>query len=262
MVRKEAFKLVLKSVLQSGAYILLFYYWMRLLKHKGKKDFIFMGLMSLFISLGAFNRQCYNFLLSVPFPTHVSDLERRKEVVEEFVFSSNRPAVLTEEIKKLSKELFFEEKIEMDYVTSLTKTRITFTAWKGRLYLSSGNYAELFGVKNLNARAQPKISELNVYNTRERDIIFGLFKFYDFLIDKYKRENGIAERESLKKEQFRKLLEKGKVKDEVLRNLDGLGDQAALELKRTAQESPTSERHEGAEPKKTTEIKRLFKYLF
>ena len=42
-----------------------------------------------------------------------------------------------------------------------------------------------------NCRFLARVENLNVNNVRERDIVFGLFNFYDVLIDRFRQKNNI-----------------------------------------------------------------------
>lgn len=113
------------------------------------------------------------------------DLEARKDLLEEFVFGSNKSFVLTQEIKKISK-YYIKDKTEHIFITPHSGQKLTFIVTNGRLYLSCVNYAEVFGYNIGNIKA--KIENLNYYNLRDRDIILGLFEVYDILIQKYKEK--------------------------------------------------------------------------
>ncbi len=67
-------------------------------------------------------------------------------------------------------------------MTSLGQ-KITFITTEGRMYLLCDNYAEVFGFTGKNKLR--KINNLDVMNMREKEIVIGLFKLYDALIDKY-----------------------------------------------------------------------------
>ncbi len=117
-------------------------------------------------------------------------LDSRKELLEDFVFGSNKSFVLTQEIKKISK-YYIKEKVEHAYITPNSGQKITFIITDGRLYLSCVNYAEVFGYNIGNIKA--KIENLNYYNLRDRDIILGLIELYDILVQKYKERFNIKD---------------------------------------------------------------------
>jgi hypothetical protein len=110
--------------------------------------------------------------------------------MEEFVFGSNKSYVLTQEIKKISK-YYFKDKIEHIYITPHSGQKVTFIITDGRLYLSCVDYAEVFGYNTGNIKA--KIENLNYYNLRDRDIIFGLLEVYEILVQKYKEKFNIKD---------------------------------------------------------------------
>jgi len=168
-------------MVKSVGYTFLFYIWMRALKQKGRKDFMYLLIINTFISLNSINYKMYSFPVYTKLPLTFEDLENRKELLEELVFSGSKSYVLTEEIKKISK-FYVKEKIEYSYITSLGQ-KITFITTEGRMYLLCDNYAEVFGFTGKNKLR--KINNLDVMNVREKEVVIGLFKFYDVLIDKY-----------------------------------------------------------------------------
>lgn len=176
-------------MLQSVGWTFALFLWMRLLKQKGRKDFKYLLTMNFFISLSFINGYSYYMLLYTKLPLNQIDLNNRKELIEQFVFGSNFSIVLTEEIKKISK-YYIPHKIEHSFVTSLGQ-KVTFIIKQGRLYLSCQNYSEVFGYNSRNIKA--KIDNLDIFNIRERDLIFGLFKLYDNLIDEYKKLHNIPD---------------------------------------------------------------------
>lgn len=182
-MRNTFFRTIFECMLKSVGYTFLFYIWMRAVKQKGKKDFMYLFIVNTFISLNSINYHLYSFPINTKLPLTINDLENRKELIEELVFSGSKSYILTEEIKKISKN-YVKDKIEFSYVTSLGQ-KITFIVVEGRMYLLCDNYAEVFGFTGKNKLR--KINNLDVMNIREKEIIIGLFKLYDVLIDEYVR---------------------------------------------------------------------------
>jgi hypothetical protein len=186
-LRNQFLKLMFDGFLKSTVFTFAIFLWMRLVKHRGKKDLYYLAGVNAFIGFTLFSTNCYFFLMKSRLPLSKTHLDYRKELVEEFVFGCNKSIVLTEEIKKISK-FYLPERIEHSFVTSLGQ-KVTLIVFKGRLYLSCDNYAEVFGYGGKNKLA--KMDLLNVMVVREREIIYGLFKLYDILIDKYMNKNKI-----------------------------------------------------------------------
>jgi hypothetical protein len=186
-LRNQFLKLMFDGFLKSTVFTFGIFLWMRLVKHRGKKDLYYLAGVNAFIGFTLFSTNCYFFLMKSRLPLSKAHLDYRKELVEEFVFGCNKSIVLTEEIKKISK-FYLPERIEHSFVTSLGQ-KVTLIVFKGRLYLSCDNYAEVFGYGGKNKLA--KMDLLNVMVVREREIIYGLFKLYDILIDKYMNKNKI-----------------------------------------------------------------------
>lgn len=65
-----------------------------------------------------------------------------------------------------------------------------------------------------------RIQNLNVNNIRERDIIFGLFNFYDLLIQKYKEQNGIKPEISNETMLIKKILHKQGLTEKDLKSIE------------------------------------------
>lgn len=96
----------------------------------------------------------------------------------------------------------------MQFITPTTGQPITFIANNGRLYLSCVDYAEVFGYSGLgNERKKAKLDALNVSNVRDRDIIFGLFKFYEFLTEEFIKQYGIKEYKPIQRKINEKVVE-------------------------------------------------------
>ena len=110
--------------------------------------------------------------------------------MEELVFASNKSYVLTQEIKKISK-YYIKEKVEHVFITPHSGQKVTFITTEGRIYLSCVNYSEVFGYNIGNVKA--KIDNLNYFNLRDRDVIFGLIELYDLLISKFKEKYNVKE---------------------------------------------------------------------
>jgi len=186
-MRNMFFKSIFESMLKSVGYTFLFYIWMRAVKQKGKKDLVYLFLINSFISLNTINTKMYSFPIVTKLPLNIKDLENRKELIEELVFSGSKSYILTEEIKKIS-NFYVREKIEYSYITSLGQ-KITFIVVEGRMYLLCDNYAEVFGFTGKNKLS--KINNLDVMNLREKEIVIGLFRLYDVMIDRYVKLNNI-----------------------------------------------------------------------
>ena len=180
-IRNNFLKLMFDAFIKSSVFMVAIFFWMRLVKHKGKKDIYYLIFMNGFLGISLFSANCYYLLMKTRLPLTRTNLDYRKELIEDFVFGCNKSIVLTEEIKKISK-FYLPERIEHSFVTSLGQ-KVTFIVFKGRLYLSCDNYAEVFGYSGKNKLA--KMDLLNVMLVREREIIYGLFKLYDNLVDKY-----------------------------------------------------------------------------
>ncbi len=58
-----------------------------------------------------------------------------------------------------------------------------------------------------------KISNLNINNLRERDIIFGLFNLYDLLIEKYKEKYNIKKKIDNETKLLQRLVNKGQLSE-------------------------------------------------
>jgi len=183
-VRNTFYTMAVSSMLKSTGITFIIFLWMRLVKHKGKKDLLYLGLVNAFISLSWWSMSCYYLPSMTRLPMRQSDLNFRKDLIEDFVLGNNKSMVLTEEIKKISK-FYVPKKIEHSFVTSLGQ-KVTLIAYKGRLYVMCDNYAEVFGYSGKNKLA--KMDLLDVNNLREREIIYGLFKFYDVLTEEYKKK--------------------------------------------------------------------------
>jgi hypothetical protein len=181
---------------------------MRLLKQKGRKDLRYLICMNMIFSATTMNSLSYSLLLISGLPITREDLENRKELLEHFVYGSSHTFVLTEEIKKISK-FYLKQKIEHNFITAYGQ-KVTFICEEGRLYLSCDNYSEVFGY-HFNKQLL-KIENLNCYQPREREIIFGLFQFYDKLIQMYIQENNIdIDKKTLKTEVFESILKTKKL---------------------------------------------------
>lgn len=189
-LRNQFLKLMSEAFLKSTIFSFAIFLWMRLVKHKGKKDILYIAGINAFIGFTYFSTNCYYFMMKTRLPLSKTHLDNRKELIEEFIFGCNKSIVLTEEIKKISK-FYLPQKIEHSFVTSLGQ-KVTLIVMKGRLYLSCENYAEVFGYGGKNKLA--KMDLLNVMVVREREIIYGLFKLYDILIDRYMDKNKIDAR--------------------------------------------------------------------
>jgi hypothetical protein len=148
-------------------------------------------------------------------PINFIDLERRKELIEEFVFSDNKSFILTNELKKMSK-FYVPEKIEFKFITPSTGQIIDFILVNGRLYLSCDNYGEVFGYSSAKPRA--KIDNLNASDFRERDVIFGLFKLYDMVLERYIEKYNIKkEVKNYNTEVFEEIVSEKGIDEEMLR---------------------------------------------
>jgi hypothetical protein len=164
----------------------MFYYWIKLLKHKGSGDKMLVLGFTVIFSLASLNSNCYNFFNnSTNFPIDPNDIIKRKELIEELVFGSNRSIVLSNELKTLSKAIDFNEKMEFSFVTPLTANHLEVILYKGKIFINSDDFSKLFGVRSYDKVKNPNISNLNMLNTRERDIIICLIKVYSLLIEKY-----------------------------------------------------------------------------
>jgi hypothetical protein len=188
-LKSEFAKIILIGMTRASVLTFFFFVWMRLIKHKGKKDFFYLFLINGVFTITMFSAGCYEILIRSRLPLNKYDLGLRKELLEDFVLGSNRSMCLTEEIKKISK-FYLPEKIEFSTVTSLGQ-KITFITQKGRLYVSCDNYAEVFGYSAKNKLA--KMKSLNIFVLREREIIYCLFRFYDTMISEYIKKYQILE---------------------------------------------------------------------
>lgn len=185
-MRFESCKILLSSMTQSFLFSIIFYYWIKLLKHKGSGDKMLVLGFTVIFSLASLNSNCYNFFNnSTNFPIDPNDIIKRKELIEELVFGSNRSIVLSNELKTLSKAIDFNEKMEFSFVTPLTANHLEVILYKGKIFINSDDFSKLFGVRSYDKVKNPNISNLNMLNTRERDIIICLIKVYSLLIEKY-----------------------------------------------------------------------------
>jgi len=156
-------------------------------------------------------------LYSTRLPLSTKDLDARKELLEEFVFGSNKSFILTQEIKKISK-FYLKEKIEHVYITPHSGQKVTFIITDGRLYLSCTDYSEVFGYNTGNIKA--KIENLNYYNLRDRDVILGLIELYDLLIKKYKEKFNIKDEvKSINTELLEEIVKNKNLSEKNLENL-------------------------------------------
>ena len=71
----------------------------------------------------------------------------------------------------------------MDYITKNSGQKVTFILTDGRLYISCTDYAEVFGYNQGNLKS--KIENLDFFNLRDREVIYGLLELYEFLIEKF-----------------------------------------------------------------------------
>jgi hypothetical protein len=195
VMRKSFFISIVKSMVYSLGFTVGFYFfWMRLFKQKGTNDWKFLLIWNGFISSILINFHFYFFLIKTPLPTNHTDLERRKELLENFVYGSNMSFIISEEIKKISK-LYMPEEIKFPYVTKFGHA-IQFIVKEGRLYCACESYAEVFG-HNAGKR-QLKLQRLNLANAREREVVFALLKFYDKIINLYMIKYNIPKEEKEK----------------------------------------------------------------
>jgi len=184
-MRFNTFKMLLSGLTQSFLLSIIFYYWMKLLKHKGAGDKLLVFGFGILFSLASLNGKCYNFFNNSNFPLDPVDIIKRKELIEELVFGSNRSIVITNELKFLSKAIDVNEKMEFSFVTPLTASHLEIILYKGKIFINSDDFNKLFGIRNYDKVKNPNISSLNMLNTRERDIIICLLKVYSLLIEKY-----------------------------------------------------------------------------
>lgn len=145
-------------------------------------------------------------------------------MLEMYVYAENNVTALTTEIKKLSK-YYFKEEVDLPYIT-YTGQKINFITKEGRLYLKCENYSEIFGYSRENTAL--KINNLNIYNLRDREVIFGLFKLYDTLIEGYMKKYNInPDEKNLKTEILEEIILKNNLSDkdlEILKNAKVLKD--------------------------------------
>jgi hypothetical protein len=148
-------------------------------------------------------------------PINYKDLVRRKDLIEEFVYADNKSFILTNELKKLSK-YYIQEKIEYKFITPTTGQVVTFILTNGRLYLSCDNYGEVFGYSVDKPRA--KIDNLNASDYRERDVIYGLFKLYDMILEKYiEKFNIVKESKTVNTEAFEQIVSERGLDDDMIK---------------------------------------------
>ena len=187
-MKKSFFKIILKGMAKGIGYTFIFFLCMRLIKHKGKKDLQYLFFINMIFSCQWVEYYMYSYIWETKLPITKSDLDRRKELIEEFVYAGYyKTPILIEEIKKISK-YYVKEKVDYSFVTALGQN-VNLTSLSGRLYLTCDNYYEVFGYNKKNALL--KINNLDIMNVRDREIIFGLFKFYDELINKYIIKNNV-----------------------------------------------------------------------
>ena len=65
-----------------------------------------------------------------------------------------------------------------------------------------------------------KVHKLDAHNVRERDLVFGLFIFYDLLIEKYKEKNNIKKQNDNKTKLLQKMIDKNLVSENEINALE------------------------------------------
>jgi len=208
-MRRSFYKCALSNMIASLLVTLGFYIWMRVLKQKGSRDFRVMMFLNLCICGLMMDSNIHEILIKTKLPLNIPDLKRRKEMLELFVFDSNTTILINEQLKAISKN-YFPEKIEHNYITLTSGQNVSFILNNGRLYISCDNYAQTFGY-NAPKALFSKISQLNLSNVRERDLVFGLFDFYDVLIKRFIREYGIIQGKSFETTVIENLIAKKKL---------------------------------------------------
>jgi hypothetical protein len=189
--RRSFFKMVAKSFFEVGLYTAIFYSWMRMIKHKGSADNLILFLFTAMMALGSINYNSYYLLNTISFPLSPKDITVRQIFVEELVFECNRSTTILEEIKYLSKIMDNDRKYTFDFITPLTSSHLEVIIYKGRLFINSDNFGKLLGIRNIDKVEKPRITNFNIYNSKERDIIFCLLKVYQLLLDEYISKNNI-----------------------------------------------------------------------
>ena len=216
--RKAFLKMIAKSFLEVAVYSALFYSWMRMIKHKGSADNAILIIFTLLLSLGSINSNSYQLLNTMSYPLSPKDLTLRQSFVEELVFDCNRSNVIIEEVKYLSKVMDIEKKFTYDFITPLTSSHLEVILYKGRLFINSDNFSKLLGIRNIDKLDKPRITSLNIFNSKERDILFCLLKVYQMLLDEYIEKNKINMIASVnpQTDAMNKLIEENKITEKQL----------------------------------------------
>lgn len=216
--RKSFFKMVGKCICEVSVYSALFYSWMRMIKHKGSADNAILLFFTVLLSFGSINSNSYKLLNTMSYPLSPKDISLRQNFVEELVFECNRSNLIIEEVKYLSKVIDMERKFTYDFITPLTSSHLEVILYKGRLFINSDNFAKLLGIRNIDKLEKPRITNLNIYNSKERDILFCLLKVYQMLLDEYIEKNSINMIASVnpQTDAMNKLIEENKISEQQL----------------------------------------------
>lgn len=226
-VKITAVKILLKSMIANLFYTFLFFVWMRTLKHKSSKDKMVIFQFAFIASFATMNHYSYSFFVNTPIPLSKNDFEKRLNLIDCFVLQGNKSFILSEEIKHLSKLLDSEQEVKVKIITPTSKAGLELITWKGKLYMNSDNYLNLFGYKNSEAAKRGSIQVLNCYNTYEYEILIALYKLYFELYKMYKKKNGIEnenEELNMKEKYIKELIQSGNIKRSDLQMMEKLNN--------------------------------------
>lgn len=227
-VKSSFLKLVIISTSKSILWGVAFFIWMRLVKHKSKKDIPVTIAITVGMGITYLNHLCHYFSTYTPFPLNSKDIEDRARLVEEFVFRGNRSRVLREEIKMLSLVLKQDDQITYSFITPTTNCKVELICFKGKLYMNCDNFQQLFGIKGYDNINMPNIQELDVNYLREYEIIVGMLKLYYILLERFKQINGIEDDFDTPEDKLvKQYIRENKLNEEQLELIKKINEQGA-----------------------------------
>lgn len=233
-VRRQFSYFVVFNMFQSSIKIGLFYAFMRAVKHKGSKDFYYMLLVSLLLTSNSFESNSHAFLTKITYPLSQKDIQRRKNFVNEFIFTLNRSFVLLEEIRSLSYFIDKDKRFTYTFITPTTGSKIDIMLQNGKKYLSCDNFSILFGSDYYgnNKKNKPKLEFLNIFNSREKDIILCFLKVYNKLIEEYCAKYNILHYEEInsRTKLLQDMIDKGEITKDKLDHIQEINKSGTREF--------------------------------
>lgn len=215
-LKKSFIKQTLSSLMTYTTSTLVFYAWMRLLKHKSKKDkaVVFFYITGISILYG--EKSSYRYVTNTPFPLSPRDIDKRREFVENMVFTIGYTNILIDEIKSLSLSLGESEIHNYRYILPTTNTVCDVCTFKDKLYTNCKEYDKVFKKKN----SHKEFAIMNLHNKIEFEMLIGILKLYYILIKKFKEKHGINDNENNDEELYvMDLIDTGKLGVNDLVNL-------------------------------------------